>query len=210
MQPAGTSNAFLSYINSATAYVNASTLVGVDKASDFYNSVAGALSDSASKLVPSTDATVIEGYKAIYNVTANTLLTPVGQVEILLSLSSPGTISIQAALQHPFSQGRLYINSSNPFDYPVIDPGYLTHSADLTLMREGLKFARQLGNTAPINANLGPEVTPGAAVVTDDDWDKWLAGVIGTEFHPSCSCAMLPKEKGGVVDAKLKVYGTSM
>lgn len=30
-----------------------------------------------------------------------------------------------------------------------------------------------------------------------------------TEYHPVGTCAMLPQEKGGVVDAELKVYGTS-
>lgn len=29
----------------------------------------------------------------------------------------------------------------------------------------------------------------------------------GTEFHPSSSCAMLPRNQGGVVDANLRVYG---
>ena len=83
--------------------------------------------------MPSQDPTVIAGYKAIYNATAALLATPIGQIEILLSLTgSPqgaNTIAIQAALQHPFSQGRLWINSSNPFDYPVIDPQYFSHSA---------------------------------------------------------------------------------
>ena len=30
-----------------------------------------------------------------------------------------------------------------------------------------------------------------------------------TEYHPIGTCAMLPKEKGGVVDQELRVYGTS-
>lgn len=51
------------------------------------------------------------------------------------------------------------------------------------------------------------ELSPGPTVASDDDWDNWLAGQIGTEYHPSCSCAMLPQEQGGVVDAELRVYG---
>ncbi|KAI0348761.1 hypothetical protein OH77DRAFT_1378557, partial [Trametes cingulata] len=74
-------------------------------------------------------------------------------------------------------------------------------------LREGLKLARKIGGTAPLSASIGDEVSPGSAVQSDDDWDKWLAGQIGTEYHPSCSCAMLPKEQGGVVDENLKVYG---
>ncbi len=122
------------------------------------------------------------------------------------------------------SQGHLYINSSNPFDDPVIDPGYLSHSAgkspgtwnlklllslrlDLVMFREGLKLCRTLGNTAPLSSAMLQEISPGPSVQTDDDWDTWLATTFGTEYHPSCSCAMLPQNQGGVVDTNLKVYG---
>ncbi|EIW58905.1 uncharacterized protein TRAVEDRAFT_86961, partial [Trametes versicolor FP-101664 SS1] len=74
-------------------------------------------------------------------------------------------------------------------------------------LREGLKLARKIGNTAPLSSSVGDEVTPRSAVQSNDDWDKWLANAIGTKFHPSCSCAMLPQAQGGVVDADLKVYG---
>ena len=105
------------------------------------------------------------------------------------------------------SQGRLYINSSDPFDHPVIDPQYLSHTADLEIFREGLKLVRTIGSTAPLSSALLQEVTPGSSVQSDDDWNTWLATQYSTEFHPSCSLAMLPLEQGGVVDANLKVYG---
>ncbi len=107
------------------------------------------------------------------------------------------------------SQGHIWITSSDPFDAPSIDPGYMSHSADRTILREGLKLARKLGSTAPLASsdNALVEVSPGSSVQSDDDWDKWIANAYGTEFHPSCSCAMLPNEQGGVVDSHLKVYG---
>jgi choline dehydrogenase len=77
-----------------------------------------------------SDASVIAGYQAIYNTTANNILTsPIGLVEILIGNDVNGTILISAALQHSFSYGQIYINSSNPMDYPVINPNYLTHPA---------------------------------------------------------------------------------
>lgn len=172
-----------------------------------------AIDTSATSLVPSTDPTVIEGYKAIYNATANFLNSPAGQIEILLSLTGTAqagdrSVAIQAALQHPFSQGRIYITSANAFDPPVIDPNYFSHSADQVMLREGLKLARKLGATAPLSSSMLEEVSPGSSVQSDDDIDKWIANQFSTEFHPSCSCAMLPKEQGGVVDSDLKVYGT--
>lgn len=53
----------------------------------------------------------------------------VGVVELLLSLVGSGTIGVQAALQHPLSQGRVWITSPDAFTYPAIDPGYLSNDA---------------------------------------------------------------------------------
>ncbi|EJF64278.1 GMC oxidoreductase [Dichomitus squalens LYAD-421 SS1] len=203
----GNTAVFMSFINSATAYVNITNLLG-DFASQFQQEIAANYSSSLANLCPSTDATVQKGYELIHNTTLNTLLTsPIGQVEILLSLVSAGSISVQAALQHPFSQGRIYITSSDAFTPPAIDPQYLSHPADRVVLREGLKLARKIGQTAPLSSALGQETYPGAGVQTDDDWDAWLATTIGTEYHPSSTCAMLPLDAGGVVDADLKVYG---
>lgn len=205
----GQNPAFLSFINAATAYVNITDLLG-DFAPQFKQQISDQLSSSVSSLVPSSSDEVKKGYQTIYKTTLDTLLlSPIGQVEILLALTGTDTIQIQAALQHPFSQGRIYITSADPFTPPTIDPQYLSHSADAIVLREGLKLARKIGGTAPLSSAIGDEVTPGSTVQSDADWDTWAANNIGTEYHPSCSCAMLPREEGGVVDADLRVYGVS-
>lgn len=79
---------------------------------------------------------------------------------------------------------------------------------DKIMLREGLKLARKIANTAPLNSAMIEEVVPGTSVQTDDEWDTWLEAQYGTEYHPSCSTAMLPLDLGGVVDSDLKVYGT--
>lgn len=58
-----------------------------------------------------------------------------------------------------------------------------------------------------MKTTLTKELTPGSDVQTDDDWLDWLRHSASTEFHPSSSCAMLPQNQGGVVDANLRVYG---
>lgn len=101
-----TSTPFLSFINSATAYVNFSALIAAPET--YAQQIADAVDSSASTLVPSQYSEVVEGYKAIYNLTAQKLLlSSIGDMEILLSLTGAGqyepqVISIQAALQHPF------------------------------------------------------------------------------------------------------------
>ena len=207
-----TSTEFLSFVNSATSYVNSTVLFGNSEAAviTFQTQIATQLNSSMTSLCPSVDPTVQAGYAAIYQLGYESFLTSsVGQVEILLAVNEAGQIAIQAALQHPFSQGHLYITSDDPFTPPTIDPQYLSHSADTTLLRQGLKLARSIGNTFPISSVVNVELSPGSSVQTDDEWEEWLVNQIQTEYHPSCSCAMLPLSLGGVVDSQLKVYGLS-
>jgi len=141
------------------------------------------------------------------------LNSPLGHVEFLLYATGNShtkgtqTISIQVALQHPFSHGRLYIATNDPFDPPVIDPQYFSHSADVIMFRQGLKLARKIAQTPPLSDVLTEEVAPGPDVKSDKQWEEFAANTIGTEYHPANTLAMLPKDQGGVVDAKLRVYG---
>ena len=118
---------FLSYINDAVAYVNISTLFGPN-ASYFKQQIQEA-ADSSAFIIPSSDPSVVEGYTVIYNLLINELYDNEAQLELLMTLTSPGTVAVQAAIQHPFSRGRLYINSSDPFQPVVIDPQYYSHFA---------------------------------------------------------------------------------
>jgi choline dehydrogenase len=212
--PNGQSSPFLSFINSATCYANSTDLMGsYNDAQTLQQTVLGLLDTSAGNFT-SQDPGVLEGYKALYLANANNfLLSPVGQVEFLLyatgNLAAGGqqTISIQFALQHPYSQGRLYITTNDTFDPPALDPRCLTHPADVTLMRQAVKFARKIGATPPLSTVLGVETSPGPAVTADADIDTFIANDIETEFHPANTLAMLPQSQGGVVDARLKIYG---
>ncbi|KAF4611180.1 hypothetical protein D9613_007287 [Agrocybe pediades] len=203
---------FNSFINSGVAYVNGSALFGSDE--NFQTFLSGITSDStkstALSSVPSTYDEVKQGYEAIYDATTGTIMKDgVGLVEILLSVNAGNGVAIQAALQQPLSHGRLYINSASVYDKPLIDPQYFTHPADITILRQGVKLARAIGGSAPLSNSLQAETTPGPDVSSDADIEDWLRQNANTEYHPCGGAAMLPKEKGGVVDADLKVYGTS-
>lgn len=77
------------------------------------------------------------------------------------------------------------------------------------MFRQGLKLARKIAQTKPLSDVLLQEVTPGPDTNTDKEWEQFAANTIGTEYHPANTLAMLPKDIGGVVDAKLRVYGMS-
>jgi len=104
---------------------------------------------------------------------------------------------------------QICVVSGGVFDTPAINPNYLSHLANVTLIREGLKLARQIGQTAPLSNSIGKDILPGTQVNTDDDWNNYLARAIPTEYHPSCTCAMLPPSQGGFVDANLLAFGLS-
>lgn len=107
------------------------------------------------------------------------------------------------------SVGELYITSNSVFNYPFLNPNYLVHEADLTIMREGLKMARLVSQASPLSSYITGESSPGSSVSSDAQWNTWLEGVVGTEYHPTGTCAMLPLELGGVVSPSMLVYGTS-
>lgn len=145
------------------------------------------ISTSATTLVPSQDENVLNGYKATYTQYGTTLLrSNAGQVEFLFSTtgtrSGLDTIQIQVALQRPFSQGHLWINSTDPFAPPIIDPAYLSHPADMVLLRQGLKTARSIGTTAPLSSFIVEEITPGPNVTLDGDIENWMRGDAHTEY----------------------------
>ena len=184
-----------------------------EAANYFQSQILEKIDTSANDLCPSKDGSVVNGYKAIYRTTAEKfLLSGVGHIELLLwATGSPATeeqiLSIQVTLQHPFSQGRVYINSSDPFDNPVIDPQYFSHFADLVSLREGVKLLKKIGRAPPLSEVLTDEVLPGPSVTTDEGIEAFVRNTVESEFHLGSTLAMLPRDQGGVVDAKLKVYG---
>lgn len=57
---------------------------------------------------------------------------------------------------------------------------------------------------------IGPnngEVSPGQSVQSDEDILNFIQNTTIPNWHASGTCAMLPQSAGGVVDARLKVYG---
>lgn len=134
-----------------------------------------------------------------------------GAVELLAD--SIGTLSV--AMQRPLSRGTVRPTSSSIFDLPQVDPRYCADPFDCLVLARALLFNCALVQTAPM-AELQPVVQspyfcPDGDTTTaiNDQLLDLVKGHIATEFHPSGTTAMLPRELGGVVDTDLKVYGTT-
>ncbi|KAF9468825.1 hypothetical protein BDZ94DRAFT_544141 [Collybia nuda] len=119
--------------------------------------------------------------------------------------------SILIASNHTFSRGSIHAVSNDPILSPIIDPHCFEKDIDLQTLVEMTKFARKVAATAPFKDFLGEnvvEVNPGPDVKTHQDIEEWMKGAVCTTYHTVGSASMLPREKGGVVDNRLKVYGT--
>ncbi|KDQ20144.1 hypothetical protein BOTBODRAFT_27554 [Botryobasidium botryosum FD-172 SS1] len=118
-------------------------------------------------------------------------------------------VALIASLNHPFSRGTIHITSRDPTDHPAVDPHCFEQEEDLEMLLEMAKWMRKLPETEPFKSMVAKEVVPGPECVSDDQLKDFIKNHMETTFHTAGSCSMLPREKGGVVDPQLKVYGTS-
>ncbi|KAK7626270.1 choline dehydrogenase, partial [Phyllosticta citricarpa] len=173
-----------------------------------YSSIASSAQGQTSGqyLAENLDDTVIAGYekqKAI--LVANLQNENRSQFEILNDNAGHLTYSVM----RPFGRGQVRIRSRNPFDTPVIDPRYGSNPIDLQFFMEALRFNSRLQATNAMSELQPSESYPTAAQVADDaQLMTLIKQAIFTEYHPTGTASMMPLDLGGVVDARLKVYGT--
>ena len=121
-------------------------------------------------------------------------------------------MSIVAVLNHPFSRGSVHINSADPTKLPTLDVGFLSHPLDLELHARHTLWLETLAATEPIASLLkkgGRRIhLPEGGEVDLETAKRLTKERIVSHYHSCGTCAMLPKELGGVVDSKLIVYGT--
>ncbi|KAI0278556.1 GMC oxidoreductase [Russula aff. rugulosa BPL654] len=117
-------------------------------------------------------------------------------------------ISLVSILNHPWSRGTIHAVSSDPSVPPAMDPHYYEDEFDMQTMVELTKFVRRLGKTSPLADIIAREHNPGPEVQTDEELIAWIKQYSNSIAHTSGTCSMLPRDKGGVVDPQLKVYGT--
>lgn len=119
-------------------------------------------------------------------------------------------ITIGSMLSQPLSRGSVHIRSKDPAVQPTIDPNYLSHPIDVEIMAHHILQTKDIARLSPLNNLLSKPLThrDPAADFTDLDAAKAYARANAISmWHLGGTCAMLPREKAGVVDTSLKVYG---
>ncbi|KAG9597146.1 FAD/NAD(P)-binding domain-containing protein, partial [Aureobasidium melanogenum] len=113
----------------------------------------------------------------------------------------------QISNQRPLTRGNVHINGTDPFNYPTLDFRYGSNPIDMAVMMDALRFNDELFQQPELQI-LQPVQNDPPHAASDAQLQEFLNRALGTEFHPSCTAAMMPRDDGGVVDPNLLVYGT--
>ncbi|EIM83276.1 aryl-alcohol-oxidase from pleurotus Eryingii [Stereum hirsutum FP-91666 SS1] len=117
-------------------------------------------------------------------------------------------LSIATNVVSPTSRGTVTINSTNPFDFPLIDPGLLNSDFDIHTIVEAIKAARRFVGSPAFSNYIVDTVIP-ANATTDDELAQFARDNAGTVFHPTGTTAMSAwnDTSSGVVNPDLTVKG---
>ncbi|KAI1352247.1 aryl-alcohol dehydrogenase [Xylaria sp. FL0043] len=113
-------------------------------------------------------------------------------------------------LSRPLSRGRTHIQSKDPKTHPLIDPNYLSHPADLEVFARHMLYIQTLAASHPLTSLFKQPLQrrdPASNLADLEAAKKYVKRSAISIWHPCGTCAMLPREKGGVVDTQLKIYG---
>ena len=109
--------------------------------------------------------------------------------------------------------GEVVLRSADPLDTPLVnfnyfDEGSDTAGEDLQSVVAGIRFARRLTAKLKDQGLIAAEEQPGEALQTDDELRDFVRSV-AWGHHASCTCAIGPREGGGVLGSDFRVHGTA-
>lgn len=120
-------------------------------------------------------------------------------------------LTIGAMLSQPLSRGTVHIMSSDYSAPPVIDPKYLSNPIDMEVLAQHMLEIERIARAPSFGKLLKQPLrhgNPASHLTSVEEAKQYLRDTVISMWHVGCTCVMLPREKGGVVDTDLKVYGT--
>src|SRR5260221_6991469 len=119
----------------------------------------------------------------------------------------PG-MTIASWQQRPDSVGYVRARSADPFAAPIIQPNYLVAESDRRVLLAGMKLARRLISSEPLQKYFEREEFPGQGVQSDEELLGAAKQRGTTTFHLMGTCRMAPdNDPTAVVDDRLRVRG---
>jgi len=119
----------------------------------------------------------------------------------------PG-MTIASWQQRPDSIGYVRAKSADPFTAPTIQPNYLAAESDRRVLLAGMKIARKLISSPPLQKYYEREEFPGVQAQSDEELMTAAKQRGTTTFHLMGTCRMAPdSDPTAVVDDQLRVRG---
>jgi choline dehydrogenase-like flavoprotein len=121
-------------------------------------------------------------------------------------------VTVIAMLAHPFSRGTCHITADSSAQ-PEIKFNYLSHPLDTEILARHLRLIERLFHTSTFTALAKPngKRLPRShpfPINSLEDAKDILPINSATNYHPCGTCSMMKEDLGGVVDSRLRVYGT--
>jgi choline dehydrogenase len=101
-------------------------------------------------------------------------------------------------------RGRVFLNSTDPHELPVIDDGLMTHPDDIEAMDAAMRFVQELVQDEQMGNYYGALMQP----TPNEDWVRFAQTTYDSYHHGVGTCKMGPaSDPAAVVDARLHVHG---
>ena len=117
----------------------------------------------------------------------------------------PG-LTIAPCQVRPESRGTIKIQSSNPSEYPSIQPNYLSDPIDQAVAVASLRWGRKIASQPALAKWIESELLPGPDFTSDEALLGFARMAGSTIYHPVGTCQM-GTGPNAVVDPQLRVIG---
>ncbi|KAK3313019.1 hypothetical protein B0H66DRAFT_644141 [Apodospora peruviana] len=192
--------------------VDGSGLVAPEAKAEFFKSHETSLSSPGQKavrsLLESPNGTAFQ--YLLFPTQSHSPANPASMADYLALTEPENFITIMTVLNHPFSRGSVHITSGEVGAAPLWDPKFHQNEVDLEVLARGVQFVERIvAPTSPFGKLLKTDGRRLPEIVADD-LEKAKEIIRERQisvYHLSGSCSMLPRDQGGVVDERLRVYG---
>jgi choline dehydrogenase len=124
----------------------------------------------------------------------------------VMELEGQPGLTIAPCQVRPESRGTIRIKSSNPGEYPAIQPNYLSDPIDQQVAVASLRWGRKIAAQPALAKWIENELLPGPGFDSDEALLGFARMAGSTIYHPVGTCQM-GSGPAAVVDPQLRVHG---